>query len=95
MVGGISEWLKVAALASAYNVALAPHRAAEIHAHLASATPHTTTLEYFAPNQAGLVVFDKVMAEPLTFRNGQIEVPQTPGVGVALDWQAVEAYRVD
>jgi D-arabinonate dehydratase len=94
MCGGISEWLKIAALASAFNLSLAPHRAAEIHAHLASANAHTTLLEFFAPNQAGLVVFDKVLAEPLTLRDGCLLVPETPGVGVTLDWDAVESYRV-
>jgi D-arabinonate dehydratase len=93
-VGGISEWLKIAGLAACFDTPLAPHRASEVHAQLAAATPHAEILEYHAPSQKGLVVFDRILKEPLTFREGLVEVPDTVGAGVAFDWEAVARYAV-
>ena len=93
-VGGISEWLKIAGMAAGFDVPISPHRASEVHAQLAGATPNVFMIEYQAPVQAGVVVFDKILRESLRCKDGMIEIPQTPGVGLDFDWEAVESYRV-
>ena len=41
-----------------------------------------------------LVRENDLIVEPLEIRNGQARVPQQPGLGVELDYAAVERYRV-
>ena len=37
---------------------------------------------------------DDLIVEPLAFADGHVEVPQAPGLGVELDEEALERYRV-
>lgn len=37
----------------------------------------------------------QLLKRPLPVRKGLVEVPQGPGLGVEIDWDAVEKYRVD
>jgi muconate cycloisomerase len=41
-----------------------------------------------------LVRENDLIVEPLEIQNGRARVPQRPGLGVELDWAAVEKYRV-
>ncbi|MGN6160386.1 MAG: enolase C-terminal domain-like protein [Marmoricola sp.] len=45
--GGITEWLRVAAIAAAFNLDLSGHCAPHLHAHVAAATPNVRHLEWF------------------------------------------------
>ncbi len=45
-VGGISNWMKVAAMAEAFNLPVVSHLFPEIHVHLVSAIPNGLTVEY-------------------------------------------------
>ena len=47
VVGGISEWLKVTSMASAYRISVAPHWAQEVHVHLTAAIDNAIFLEWF------------------------------------------------
>jgi L-alanine-DL-glutamate epimerase-like enolase superfamily enzyme len=91
VLGGISEWLKVAHLAASAGLPVAPHWNADVHTHLAAATPNCLAVEYFAAEE-DVYNFDLVLAEHLTVHQGQIEVPQRPGVGLVLDPEAVAHY---
>ena len=44
-VGGITEWLKIANLAQAFNVQLAPHACLLVHLHLACTQPNLKAIE--------------------------------------------------
>lgn len=46
ILGGITEYLNVAALAAAHDLPLAPHGAPEIHIHLTAALPNSLMVEY-------------------------------------------------
>ncbi len=80
--GGYTEMLKIAALAQAWNLKFAPHAMEAIHLHLVSAVPNALFLER-------LLIFEEITA--LTFRNppvpsnGQLEVPDRPGLGLELN----------
>lgn len=93
VVGGVTEWIKVAHLAAAHGIALAPHWNADIHAHLAAATPNCSVVEYFDVEE-DVYNFDLVLAEHLTVTDGWITVPDRPGVGLVLDEAAVDRYRI-
>jgi L-alanine-DL-glutamate epimerase-like enolase superfamily enzyme len=91
--GGVSEWLKIAHLAAAHGLAVAPHWNADLHVHLAAATENCLAIEWFDLNE-DVYNFDLVLAEHLVASDGIVEVPTRPGVGLVLDEDAVARYRV-
>jgi L-alanine-DL-glutamate epimerase-like enolase superfamily enzyme len=93
VAGGISEWRRIAALAASLNVPIAPHWHANLHAQLAAATPNCVTVEYFAPGE-GIYNFEELVANRLTVREGRIELDESPGIGVQLDWCAVGRHAI-
>ena len=92
VVGGVTEWLKVAALASTHNLKVAPHYFWEVHAHLVAATPCAFTVEYFE-RESDLVNFDDVLAEPFRVENGILHLPDSPGIGWVFNEDAINRFR--
>ncbi len=45
-VGGITQWLKVAGMAEAFNLPVVSHLIPEVHVHLIGAVPNGLTVEY-------------------------------------------------
>lgn len=93
--GGIAETRKVADLAAAYYQPLVPHNvgspvATVATAHVGATVPNFVALEYHArevPWWEDLVVGDDLI------RDGAIDVPDGPGLGVELDWDVVETHE--
>jgi L-alanine-DL-glutamate epimerase-like enolase superfamily enzyme len=80
--GGITEWLKIAAMAQAWNVVMAPHCMEYMHMHLLGAIPNGLMLERiltFEPLNE--IVF---VGQPQP-KDGFIEIPDLPGLGLALN----------
>jgi len=86
-VGGITQFLKVAALAERKGVKLGPHFAMEIHVHLAAAYPSEPWLEHFD-------WLEPLFNERLEMKGGRAIVPNRPGIGFSLSDQA-RAWTVD
>jgi L-alanine-DL-glutamate epimerase-like enolase superfamily enzyme len=84
-VGGITPFMKVAALADHIGVPIAPHFAMELHLHLAAAQPRETWVEHFD-------WLEPLFNERLELRDGRMLVPQRPGLGLTLSDQA-EAWQ--
>ncbi|MDQ0077633.1 L-talarate/galactarate dehydratase [Arthrobacter oryzae] len=80
-VGGITQFLRLAALADERGLGLAPHFAMEIHLHLAAAYPREPWVEHFD-------WLDPLFNERLETKNGRMLVPDRPGLGVTLSDQA-------
>ncbi|KRE83439.1 L-talarate/galactarate dehydratase [Arthrobacter sp. Soil764] len=80
-VGGITQFLRLAALADERGLGLAPHFAMEIHLHLAAAYPREPWVEHFD-------WLDPLFNERLETKNGRMIVPDRPGLGVTLSEQA-------
>jgi D-galactarolactone cycloisomerase len=96
--GGISECLKIARLADAYNVPWAAHvsMGSPIHIaaslHLAAATPNFLICECPTfQNPIG----DNLLKAPLACENGFFALPDGPGLGIELDPEAVARVRVE
>lgn len=81
--GGITPWLKIAGMAEAFNLPVVSHLAPEIHVHLVSAIPNGLTVEYMPWSSR---LFREV---PLP-ENGQLRVPQKPGLGLEFDPKVVK-----
>jgi galactonate dehydratase len=94
-VGGIAETKKIADMAETYYQTLVPHNigspvATVATAHVGATVPNFYGLEYHArevPWWEDLVVGEDLIQE------GTMTVPDDPGLGIALDWDAVEEYR--
>ena len=74
-VGGIANWMKVAAMAEAFNLPVVSHLLPEIHVHLVAAVPNGLTVEYMPWS---FRLFEEV---PVPV-NGELEVPTKPGLGL-------------
>jgi mandelate racemase len=86
-IGGVTGWLRAAALAAAHRIEMSSHLFPEVSAHLLAATPTCHFLEY-------VDWADKVLQEPLAIVDGFAVVPQSSGNGLSWDRKAVEKYRI-
>jgi L-alanine-DL-glutamate epimerase-like enolase superfamily enzyme len=80
-IGGITQFLKLAALAEHRHLQLAPHFAMEIHVHLAAAYPIEPWVEHFDWLHP---LFD----ERLEIRDGRMHLSDRPGLGITMSEQA-------
>ena len=84
--GGIANWMKVAAMAEAFNLPVVSHLFPEIHVHLVSAIPNGLTVEYMPWS---FRLFEEV---PVPV-NGELIVPTKPGLGLEFS-RGIERYVV-
>ena len=91
--GGITEWRKIAAMAASNDVAVAPHWLADLHVHMVASTPNATWVEYFT--DFAVLNLGMLFSTGLEVVPGGLKLPQTPGLGIELDEQAVNRYAVD
>jgi L-alanine-DL-glutamate epimerase-like enolase superfamily enzyme len=91
-VGGITEWLKVAHLAHAFNLPVAPHAYQLIHLHLACATPNLRIVEYLGVIEE----FNRLVYTEFPTPVDGMWSPdkRKPGLGLELDPEAVKRYAV-
>lgn len=86
-VGGITPWLKVAHLAEAYNVPVCPHFLMELHVSLACAIPNGHFVEHIPQLRA-------ITQSPMVIRDGRAMAPDTVGLGIDWDFDAIDRMRV-
>ena len=86
--GGISEFRKIAAMASAYHLPVAPHGNERLVQHLVAGVSNGLTVECYPEFQGYLADF----VAPVDFRNGVIHLSDRPGLGLEVDWAAVERH---
>ncbi len=92
-VGGVSEWLKAAAVAAAYDVRVLPHYYPEVHRPLAAATPAVEAIE-IVPEATGADNFARLCRRGHVLA-GPIAVPNPiPGVGIEWDLDVIDRYTV-
>jgi L-alanine-DL-glutamate epimerase-like enolase superfamily enzyme len=84
-VGGITQWVKVAGMAEAFNLRVVSHVIPELHAHLVAAVPNGLTVEYMGWM---LKLFEGVAA----FENGELVLPNRPGLGLAFNEETVRKF---
>jgi D-arabinonate dehydratase len=94
VAGGISEWIKIAHMAAAWDIPVAPHWMANLHVHLLAAIPNGLAVEFFVLEE-DVFNFERIVREPLQPVNGMLQVPQRPGHGVELDDEAVARYKIE
>ena len=103
--GGFTECMRIAAMAEAFHVPYAPHTgsgtavcmAAELH--MAAALPNFLIYEHMQSDWSK--TFENPLRRKLVqrsaehFEDGFMHLPPGPGLGIALDEDIVERYRID
>ena len=86
-IGGVTGWMRAAALAQGAGIEMSSHLFAEASAQLLPVTPTGHWLEY-------VDWADPVLAEPLRIEKGLALPSLRPGLGMAWDERAVKQYLV-
>lgn len=86
-IGGVTGWMRAAAVAGAADVQFSNHLYPEIAAHLLRVTPSAHWLEW-------VDWASPILAEPLVPQGGLVTASARPGTGVAWDEAAVARYEV-
>jgi len=79
-IGGFTPFLQVAEAARRRGIVMAPHFVMELHIHLAAAYEHATWVEHFE-------WLEPLFQERLEIRDGCMQVPARPGLGLSLSEQ--------
>lgn len=87
-IGGVTGWLRAAALAREAGMPMSSHLYPEVSAHLLAATPTAHWLEY-------VDWAEPFLATGISVSDGRAKVSDTPGTGVIWDEEAVGRYAVD
>lgn len=109
VAGGITEWIKIQAMASACGVMVVPHVwgsgiAVAAAVQVLAATPTTPHTANPVPilNEPALE-FDTtenplrtdLLIDPFTMHDGRVPVPQAPGLGIEIDEDVLRRYADD
>jgi L-alanine-DL-glutamate epimerase-like enolase superfamily enzyme len=96
IAGGITETLRICALAASHGLTVAPHLwgGAILFAsglHLAVATPCVTTLEF---SRGENPLLNDLVQEPFELIDGHVRAPDRPGLGLTLNADLVRSITV-
>ena len=86
-IGGVTGWMRAAALAQAAGLEMSSHLFPEVSCHLLAVTPTCHWLEY-------VDWADAVLEEPAELKNGEVLIPQRPGIGLRWNEKAVRRYAL-
>ena len=93
ILGGVTEFMKVAALAQAHDLDVAPHGAQEIHIHLVAAIANGLILEFYPKRMDPM--WGKIYQDTLTLNDdGTVSPPEVPGIGIEPRYDTLERFRV-
>ena len=94
--GGLTECMKIAALASTFNIPVIPHC-------FSSALSYAGNLQFAAAiSNCDLIEFDQninplrdeIVENPIKVENGYITLSERPGLGVEINQRALDKYRI-
>lgn len=85
--GGVSQWMKIAGMAEAFNLPIVSHVMPEILCHVVAACPNGLTVEYMPWMLA-------LYEETPEVKDGMMIMPDKPGLGLKFDEKAVTAFTV-
>jgi mandelate racemase len=86
-IGGVTGWMRAAALAQGAGIEMSSHLFPEVSCHLLAATPTAHWLEF-------VDWADAILQEPLSLKVGQVLAPDAPGIGMRWNEEAVKRYAL-
>ncbi len=88
--GGVTEWIKIAAIADAYGLPMCPHGSQYYTPSLIAAVPNGLFCECA---QLGVGTAEQVFVDPIEPRNGEISPSNKPGFGIELNEEAIKRLK--
>jgi L-alanine-DL-glutamate epimerase-like enolase superfamily enzyme len=92
IAGGVTEWRRVATMASMMNVNMAHHEEPQVALHLLAAIPHGLYVEVFPNPERDPIWFDLPEKQP-RIADGYMYVPDAPGFGIPLRGELIDQHR--
>ena len=95
IIGGITEAMRVSHLAQAYDLELAPHCWGSAFSFMAGvnvafASPNARLIEF---SLGGNPMMYDLVNEKIEAKNGNIEAPNKPGLGLSPNWDFVQEFK--
>ncbi len=84
-IGGVTGWMRAAALAQGAGMEMSSHLFPEVSCHLLAVTPTCHWLEY-------VDWANPILQEPVRVKNGCVTIPERPGLGMTWNEKAVQRY---
>jgi L-alanine-DL-glutamate epimerase-like enolase superfamily enzyme len=99
ITGGITDWLRIHALATLSSVPVSPWDLQAVHLHLAAGLPNVMWIEYFMPDNPllefqGRLFKGPALREEATPEGIVLVPPDAPGLGLELDEAVADAALV-
>jgi D-arabinonate dehydratase len=91
--GGVTEWLRIAHMAAAFDIPVAPHYNWDVHTQLLACVPNGLFIEYFV-RSSGVKVFDDVLQNPMDVSEGTITPRADPGFGWRFREDRIQQLRI-
>jgi L-alanine-DL-glutamate epimerase-like enolase superfamily enzyme len=91
-MGGVTEFMKVAAMAQAHGLDIAPHGDQQAHLHLLAAIPNALLLEYY-PRKVQASAEGVYLHIPTLDSDGTVTVSDAPGAGLDPRPEALAPFR--
>ena len=87
-IGGVTGWQRAAAIAAAADIPISTHLYPEVAAHVmrVSETAHWLEWQDWA---------NPVLQQPYEVKDGKVEIPDVPGLGLEWDEKVVLAHLAD
>ena len=92
IMGGATEFMKVASFAETHHLEIAPHGNQNVHIQLLCAIPNGLILEYYVGTTDPL--WGQIYQNDLKLKNGMVSPPDVPGLGLEIKEKNLEKYRV-
>ena len=86
-IGGVTGWLRAAAITQAHGMEMSSHLFPEYSAHLLAVTPTAHWLEY-------MDWATPIATEPIQVKDGHLLIPDRPGSGITWNEDAVKRYAI-
>jgi len=91
--GGVTEWMKIAHMAAAWDIPVAAHAEHEVHMHLVGAVENGYYVEYFH-KETDITKEMFLFKQHFTPIGGLLEIPDKPGLGLEFDEEALAKYNL-
>ena len=86
-IGGVTGWMRAAAIAGAAGIPMSTHLYPEVAAHVMRVTETAHWLEW--QDWA-----DPILRQPYVIKDGHLHIPDVPGVGIEWNEDAVATYQI-
>ncbi len=93
ILGGVTEFMKVAYLAQAHDVDIAPHGPQQLHIHLVAAIANGLILEFYRDSVDPM--WGQIYQHALHLNtDGTVSPPTAAGIGLEPNYEVLEPYRI-